>query len=118
MPRYEVSQFTWNRASREEYEERVYEWKMERHARTLEVIFPIRTRLPDIEDGAWNPFAREVPDSAVHERHASALGRGIHDDAPAQLAERCIGRPEGPQDGRGSWVGARFGDDFVGDFVD
>lgn len=85
---------------------------------TLEVVFPIRTRLPDIENGAWYPFTREVPDCAMHERYASALGRGIDDDALAQLAKGCVGRPKGPEDGGRCWVGACFGYDFVGNFVD
>ena len=86
--------------------------------RVLEIVFPVRGSLPDVNDCVGDSLAgQEIGHLAVHECGMSA-GRGVLDDRAARLAERCVGRPEGSEDGGGGGVVAIFGHDFVGDFID
>jgi len=69
----------------------------------LEIVLPVRERLLDVEDGAWDAFSgQEICDFAVHQGWVSAW-RWILDDASAELTEGAIGRPERTEDG-GGWM--------------
>jgi hypothetical protein len=83
----------------------------------LEIIFAIRRGLPDVENGSWDALAGgEVGDGAVHPADPTALA-GVLDYGGAEIAERRVWRPEGPENrGRGR-VDIALGNDFVGDFV-
>lgn len=86
--------------------------------RVLEIVFPVGGRLPDIDHGVGDALAgQKIGDLPVHEGRVSA-GRGVLDDAAAELAEGSVGRPEGAEDGGGGGVGAVLGHELVGDFVD
>ena len=83
----------------------------------LEVVFPVRRCLPDVNDNSWDALlSDEVGNGAVHEGDM-ALVR-VLDYAAAKLAERGVGRPEGAKDGGRRGEDAGFGGDFVGDFID
>jgi hypothetical protein len=63
----------------------------------LEIVFPIRGRLPDVDNSIWNTLAScKVCNFAVHQGRVSTWGR-VLDDASAGLPERGIRRPEGSQ---------------------
>jgi hypothetical protein len=83
----------------------------------LEIVFPVRRRLSDVDDCAWNSLSsQEIGNFAVHEGRVSA-GSGILNYATTERAERGVGGPEGPEDGGGGGV-RTFGQQLVGDFVD
>jgi hypothetical protein len=85
--------------------------------RILEIVFPIRARLPDIHDCARDALFRgEVGDLAVHECDLSVVW--VLDDAAAEVAEGGVGGPEGSEDGGGGWVAGGFSHVFVCDFID
>lgn len=84
----------------------------------LEIVFAVRGRLPDVNNGIWNSLAGDqIDDFAVHQGGLTT-GVWVLDDGAAELAEGSIGRPEGTEDGGGSWVDAVFGYEFVGNFID
>lgn len=84
----------------------------------LEIVFAVRRRLPDVNNGIWDSLASEqVNDFAVHQG-GLAIGVWVLDDGSSILAERGIGRPEGTEDGGGGWVNTVLGYEFVSDFVD
>jgi hypothetical protein len=67
--------------------------------RVLEVVFPIRRRLPDVNYNAWDAFlGDEVGDGAVHEGDMALMR--VLDYAAAKLAEGGIRTPEWAKDGR------------------
>lgn len=57
----------------------------------LEIVFSVRGRLPDIDDGVGDSLAGEqVGDLTVHERGV-AVGCGVLNDGAAELTEGCVG---------------------------
>lgn len=56
----------------------------------LEVVLSVCTRLPDINDGAWNALLGiKILDDTVHER-SLAIWVGVADDGVPEVAERRV----------------------------
>lgn len=82
------------------------------------VVLAVGARLPHVEDGVGDAKPGvDVLDDAVEEGDLAVLGQVLHDRG-AVVAEGCLGRPEGAQDGGRRRLEALVGDDFVVDFVD
>jgi hypothetical protein len=76
--------------------------------RVLEIVFPVRRRLPDINYRAWDTFSScKIRDFPVHESGMAVRSR-VLDDRSAEFAERCIRGPEGAEDRGRGWVDAVF----------
>lgn len=84
----------------------------------LEVVLAVGGGLPDVDDGVGDGLlGLHVADDTVHQSNLS-LVVGVLDDSLAIVAEGCVWRPEGAENGGGSRYFTRFGDDLVGDLID
>jgi hypothetical protein len=84
----------------------------------LEIVLSVCTRLPDINDRAWNALLGvEIHDHTVHKR-SLAIWVGVANDGVAEVAEWGVRRPEGSQNCGGGRDFARLVDMLVRDLVD
>ena len=72
--------------------------------------------MPNVDYDAWDALlGDEVGNGAVHQGDLALMR--ILDYAAAEFAEGRVGAPEGAENGGGGGKDARFGGDFVSDFV-
>lgn len=83
----------------------------------LEVVLAVGRGLPHVEHSVGDGLAsHQIADDTMHQTH-TAFGSRVLDDGASVLAERGVGGPKGPQNGRRCGINARIRDDLVSDLV-